>query len=75
MDQGIIKCLKNEYQNKKQAAELDLFYKGVPYTPVDVYSAMKWLSEGWNNISAKTIRNCWCHTGIVSKLNANFVLN
>ncbi|EEY63201.1 uncharacterized protein PITG_15423 [Phytophthora infestans T30-4] len=67
MDQGIMKCLKNEYQNKKQAAELDLFYKGVSYRPVDVYSAMKWLSEGWNNISAKTIRNCWCHTGIVNQ--------
>ncbi|ETL50199.1 hypothetical protein L916_00522 [Phytophthora nicotianae] len=72
MDQGIIKCLKND---KKQAAELDLFYKGVSNRPVDVYSAIKWLSEGWNNISAKTIRNCWCHTGIVSKLNVSFLRN
>ncbi|EEY69707.1 uncharacterized protein PITG_06182 [Phytophthora infestans T30-4] len=70
MDQGIIKCLKNEYQNKKQAAELDLFYKGVPYTPVDVYSAMKWLSEDWNNISAKTIRN---YTKIRQEITAGMI--
>ncbi|KAG1699721.1 hypothetical protein DVH05_012613 [Phytophthora capsici] len=48
IDQGTNKCLKNEYQNKKQSVELDLFHKGFSYTPADVNPAMKWLTEGWN---------------------------
>ncbi|KAE8961692.1 hypothetical protein PF004_g27851 [Phytophthora fragariae] len=75
MDQGIIKSLKDEYHEKKEDAELDMFYSGVAYKPVDIFSAMKWLSEGWGDISTKTIRNCWCHTGIVSKMDMGYLLN
>jgi hypothetical protein len=75
MDQGIIKSLKDHYRAKKQEAELDMFYDGAPYSRVNIYTAMKWCSEGWDDVSAKTIRNCWCHTGIISKMSLEFVLN
>ncbi|KAE9040901.1 hypothetical protein PR002_g4713 [Phytophthora rubi] len=75
MDQRIIKSLKDEYKEKKEDAKLDMFYSGVAYKSVDIFSAMKWLSEGWGDISTKTIRNCWCHTGTVSKMDMGYLLN
>ncbi|KUF87257.1 hypothetical protein AM588_10002838 [Phytophthora nicotianae] len=65
MDQGIIKSLKDYYRTTKQEAELDMFYRSENYKPVDIYTAMKWCSEGWSGVSTKTIRNCWSHSGIV----------
>ncbi|KUF86809.1 hypothetical protein AM588_10001369 [Phytophthora nicotianae] len=46
MNQRIIKCLKDKYKARKQKVELDMFYSGIPYTPVNLYTAMKWCSEG-----------------------------
>ncbi|KAJ8561804.1 hypothetical protein ON010_g7877 [Phytophthora cinnamomi] len=53
MDQGIIKGLKDQYHDKKEDAVLDRFYIGIVYTPVDIFSVVKWLSEGWGDLSTK----------------------
>ncbi|EGZ20937.1 hypothetical protein PHYSODRAFT_391339, partial [Phytophthora sojae] len=57
MDQGIIKYLKDKYKTSMQKVELDMFYSGVAYKPVDLYTAMKWYSEGWSDVSEQTVRN------------------
>ena len=75
MDQGIIKSLKDQYQNEKTAAHLADFRSGKKYEPVDLFTAISWCAQGWKRIPQKTIRNCWSHTGIVSKLDLRFVLN
>lgn len=75
MDQGIIKCLKDEYRNQKEEAEMAMFLRGEDYKSVDLFSAMKWCSEGFRNISEETIRNCWCRTGFISKADVSYILN
>ncbi|KAE9020229.1 hypothetical protein PF002_g19403 [Phytophthora fragariae] len=75
MDQGIIKSLKDHCQTTKTAAHLKDFRAGKKYVPVDLLTAIKWCAQGWREVSAKTIRNCWCHTGYISKMDVRFLLN
>ena len=32
---------------------------------MDVLQAIRYVIQGWNNVTAKTIYNCWRHTGIL----------
>jgi len=32
---------------------------------MDVLQAIRYVIQGWNNVTAETIYNCWCHTGIL----------
>ena len=41
---------------------------------MDVLQAIRYVIQGWNNVTAKTIYNCWCHTGILP-INTNIELD
>jgi len=75
MDQGLIKSLNDRYQTTKTAANLKDFRAGKKYVPVDLLTAIKWRAQSWHEVCAKTIRNCWCHTGYISKMDVRFLLN
>ena len=32
---------------------------------MDVLQAIRYVIQGWNNVTAETIYNCWRHTGIL----------
>ena len=32
---------------------------------MDVLQAIRYVIQGWNNVTAETIYNCWHHTGIL----------
>lgn len=67
LDQGIIKNVKDKYQEARASAEMQRFKARQPYLPVDVLAAMRWCAEGWQAVAPKSILNCWLHTGLVSK--------
>lgn len=70
-DQGIIKALKDHFHETKSTAELDAFFNGDEYTPVNIYTAMKHCAEGWRQVSEKTIRNCWSHAHWPNRQNGS----
>ncbi len=41
---------------------------------MDILQAIKYVIQGWNNVTAETIYNCWCHTEILS-INTNVELD
>ena len=41
---------------------------------MDVLQAIRYVIQGWNNVTAETIYNCWRHTGILP-INADIELD
>ena len=41
---------------------------------MDVLQAIRYVIQGWNNVTAETIYNCWRHTGILP-INTNIELD
>ena len=63
-DQGIIRSLKCHYkrrliQHTVRAHDMNIKHE------IDIYVAMHWLAEAWDNVTPTTIRNCWVHAGIL----------
>ncbi|KAH9097216.1 hypothetical protein Ae201684P_011937 [Aphanomyces euteiches] len=75
MDAGIIASFKQNYRRRQVDHAIQLIDNGLPdcltkeknLYAVDVRTAMEWSLEAWNDVSLKTIQNCWDHTGIVSE--------
>ena len=45
---------------------------------MDVLQAIRYVIQGWNNVTAETIYNCWRHTGILpinTDIELDFPLN
>lgn len=76
LDQGIIYCFKRTVLAKKMEFALDNICSGKkkPYK-VNLLCAMTWCKEAWSKVSAKTIENCWHHSGLIDKASINFILN
>lgn len=76
MDQGIIHCLKRNVLHQKMVHALDYVGEGLENLyDVDLLTAMLWCENSWANVSQKTIRNCWQHSGLISKGSVSYVLN
>ena len=66
LDAGIIAAIKLRYRRRQMEFAVDMAEvgKGDIYK-VDILSAMRWLTDVWNEITADTIFNCWRVTGIM----------
>ncbi|OQS04850.1 hypothetical protein THRCLA_20781 [Thraustotheca clavata] len=80
LDSGIIRSFKVQLKNLKDAVIVDRFDdlrylskleereidedESKSLYNVDLREAMKWARDAWNNVTLKTIRNCWRKTGI-----------
>ncbi|KAF0683776.1 Aste57867_24160 [Aphanomyces stellatus] len=75
MDAGIIASFKCHYKRHQMdnvikildnlPADASLASKPKNLYAVDVLTAMRWLTEAWDDVAPDTIRNCWRHTGIL----------
>lgn len=67
LDAGIISAFKRRYRSyqleealaRDEAGNVDIY-------KVDQFQAMKWSLAAWDQISARTIANCWRHCKILS---------
>ncbi|QRV94802.1 tigger transposable element-derived protein 6 [Ceratobasidium sp. AG-Ba] len=65
MDAGIIRTFKANYRRLLGLHALEHDANGVqnPYH-VDQLDGMRLAQQAWDEVDAKTIQNCWRHTGI-----------
>ena len=74
MDGGIIrnfKCNYRRHTTRKYITQIE-----ADQTPsVDMAECVRFVSRAWNEVSAKTIQNCWRHTGILPTTHATAVSN
>ena len=68
MDAGIIAAFKRRYRRfqLQDAIDRDEQQKADIYK-VDQLIAIKWAKAAWNDISSKTIANCFKHTGLFER--------
>ncbi|CAB4436504.1 unnamed protein product [Rhizophagus irregularis] len=67
MDAGIIHSFKSKYKKEYCKHLIRKFDAGVDYTKnkLNLKEAIEYIADGWNNVTQKTIRNCWIKTGIL----------
>jgi hypothetical protein len=64
-DAGIIRCLKAHYRRSLALRALDLYELDHPNPfKIDILSAMRFLTNAWDEVTLSTIANCWNHTRI-----------
>ncbi|CAB4437119.1 unnamed protein product [Rhizophagus irregularis] len=66
MDAGIIYSFKAKYKEEFCKYLIRQFDSGIDYKQVKYKEAIDYITEGWNNVTQKTIRNCWIKTDILS---------
>jgi len=67
LDAGIIRSLKARYRArlaKEMLAEIEINDKPLVIT---LKLAIDWVAYAWSEVQAKSIRNCWKHTGILGE--------
>ncbi|CAB4393707.1 unnamed protein product [Rhizophagus irregularis] len=71
MDAGIIHSFKAKYKQEFCKHLIHQFDSGIDYVKnkLNIKEAIDYIAEGWNNVTQKTIRNCWIKTGILSTYN------
>jgi hypothetical protein len=76
LDQGVIYCLKRDVFRKKMEYAMEAVDTGIenPYK-VGALKDIEWCSEAWQELSAKTIKNCWLHSTLIAKTDINFILH
>jgi hypothetical protein len=66
MDAGIISAFKKRYRSFQLGMALDREKNGVKNIyKVDILQAMYWCRDSWTMASPASIKNCWCHTGLL----------
>lgn len=69
LDAGIIAAMKVRYRRRQMERAVDLLDVGdmdiYKIYKINILTAMRWLTNIWDDLSAATIRNCWGTTGIV----------
>ncbi|CAB4437036.1 unnamed protein product [Rhizophagus irregularis] len=68
MDAGIIYSFKAKYKEEFCKYLIRQFDSGIDYVKnkLNIKEAIDYITEGWNNVTQKTIRNCWIKTDILS---------
>ncbi|CAB4481133.1 unnamed protein product [Rhizophagus irregularis] len=67
MDAGIIHSFKTKYKKEFCKHIIRQFDSGIDHieNKLNLKEAIDYIAEGWNNVTQKTIRNCWIKTGIL----------
>ena len=74
MDAGIIASFKAQYRKLLIQHQIDCISTGKSFA-IDVYQAVTMLEKAWRNgVTSTTIQICWRHTGILSVLVENEVI-
>ncbi|CAB5392180.1 unnamed protein product [Rhizophagus irregularis] len=61
--------IKLVYLSPNTTAHLQLMDADYVKNKLNIKEAIDYIAEGWNNVTQKTIRNCWIKTGILSTYN------
>ncbi|CAB4475246.1 unnamed protein product [Rhizophagus irregularis] len=71
MDAGIIHSFKAKYKKEFCKHIICQFDSGIDHieNKLNLKEAIDYIAEGWNNITQKTIQNCWIKTGILPTYN------
>jgi hypothetical protein len=65
MDQGVIASLKRGVMDLKIDAAVErLLDDFEDPNSVSLVDAIEWCRDSWDNVSLKTIQNCWKHAGL-----------
>ncbi|XP_023317375.1 tigger transposable element-derived protein 4-like [Trichogramma pretiosum] len=64
MDQGVIKCFKGIYRRKLVLEYIDNLNRGITNCNVSLLQAIRFMAEAWNEVTEKTIRNCFIKSGL-----------
>ena len=74
IDVGIIASFKAQYKKLLIQHQINCISTGKSFA-IDVYQSVTMLEKAWRNgVTSTTIQNCWRHTGILSVLVENEVL-
>lgn len=65
LDAGIIRSFKCKYKSLFVRWVIDQLEADGAVGSMDVLTAIKFTVDAWGAVAENTIRNCWCHTGIV----------
>ena len=69
MDAGIISAFKAHYRRYLCRFHVDAIDAG--HTPkVEVSDAIRWTKLSWDEVTESSIKNCFCHTGILPPIEA-----
>jgi hypothetical protein len=72
MDAGIIAAFKKRYRSFQLGMALDREKNSLSdIYKVDIVQAMIWCRDSWKMITATSIKNSWCHTGLLDAVDAN----
>ena len=66
LDAGIIQCFKGHYRRSHLRHIVDLMDNNKP-PAVLVNEAIRFIKKAWDSVSVETIRNCWYHSGLISR--------
>ena len=68
LDAGIIAALKSGYRERKYDHAVDCIDAGAAEIyKIDQPTAMRWMRDCWESTTARTVSNCWCHTGLIEQ--------
>ena len=67
LDAGIIASFKAHYRKLLLYHFIDQYDGKVPESTVSLKDAIYFLIDAWSELTATTIQNCWCHTGILDE--------
>lgn len=63
MDQGVIRCLKAHYRRHFMLRMIKAVDSGEPFS-LSLLDSFKLLAQSWEEVTPKTIRNCFQHSGL-----------
>ena len=77
LDAGIIKSFKAQYKRNYCRHILKLFEEGkdINKEKVNIKEAIDYIADAWDNVTDKTIFNCWVKTGILPSSTENDITN
>ena len=67
LDLGIIRSFKSRYRNKVLFEYISRDEVGLPFKPVDLRSAIKFIHESWFEIPNSIITNCWLKSSLITR--------
>lgn len=67
MDQGVIYSLKSNYRRMLLAKMINSIDNGAEQFSVSLLDAINFIHMAWQNVSAKTINNCFRHAGFAGR--------